>query len=64
MPVTKDKSLELRQWAELHSLRPFESNEALDFDDPDKDPYRVKALDYLRKNAGQEVSERWASAHG
>jgi carboxyl-terminal processing protease len=49
VPVTLDKSKELRHWAELHSLRPFESKEALDFDDPDKDPYRVKALDYLRK---------------
>jgi carboxyl-terminal processing protease len=49
VPVTHDKSVELRKWAELHSLRPADSTEALDFDDPDKDPYRVKALDYLRK---------------
>ncbi len=49
VPITKDKSHELRRWAELHALRPVDSNEALDFDDPNQDPYRVKALDYLRK---------------
>jgi C-terminal processing protease CtpA/Prc len=49
VPVTLDKSKELRRWAELQALRPFGSDEALDFDDPDKDPYRVKALHYLRK---------------
>ena len=54
VPVTLDKSVELRKWAELHSLRPADSNEALDFDDPDKDPYRVKALDYLRKKLGKK----------
>ena len=53
VPVTKDKSAELRRWAELHSLRPFDSAEALDFDDPAEDPYRVKALDYLRKKIGK-----------
>ena len=53
VPVTKDKSAELRRWAELHSLRPFDSTEALDFDDPAEDPYRVKALDYLRKKLGK-----------
>ncbi|QJX00359.1 S41 family peptidase [Frigoriglobus tundricola] len=52
VPVTKDKSAELRQWAELHALRPFNSTEGLDFDDPAQDPYRVKALDYLRKKIG------------
>jgi C-terminal processing protease CtpA/Prc len=54
VPVTKDKSAELRRWAELHSLRPADSNEALDFDDPLKDPYRLKALDYLRKKLGKK----------
>lgn len=49
VPVTKDKSLELRDWAELHALRPADSNEALDFDDPAKDPFRLQALEYLRK---------------
>jgi C-terminal processing protease CtpA/Prc len=53
VPITLDKSHELRRWAELHSLRPFDSNEALDFDDPDKDPYRLKALEYLRKKIGK-----------
>ena len=27
--------------------------QVVDFDDPDKDPYRVKALDYLRKKLGK-----------
>lgn len=54
VPVTKDKMTELRKWADLHALRPSDSNEALDFDDPDKDPYRVKALDYLRKKLGKK----------
>jgi C-terminal processing protease CtpA/Prc len=54
VPVTKDKMRELRLWADLHSLRPAESTEALDFDDPDKDPYRVKALEYLRKKLGKK----------
>src|SRR5579883_378660 len=49
VPITLDKSHELRRWAELQALRPFNSTEALDFDDTDKDPYRVKALNYLRK---------------
>jgi C-terminal processing protease CtpA/Prc len=53
VPVTKDKSAELRRWADLHALRPADSDEALDFDDPDKDPYRVMALDYLRKKIGK-----------
>jgi carboxyl-terminal processing protease len=53
VPITKDKSAELRRWAELHSLRPFDSNESLDFDDPALDPYRLKALDYLRKKLGK-----------
>jgi C-terminal processing protease CtpA/Prc len=54
VPVTLDKSKELRRWAELQSLRPADSDEALDFDDPQKDPYRAKALDYLRKKLGRE----------
>lgn len=54
VPVTLDKSAELRRWAELHSLRPFDSTEALDFDDPAQDPYRMKALDYLRKKIGKK----------
>ena len=52
--MTLDKSRELRKWAELHSLRPFDSNESLDFDDPADDPYRLKALDYLRKKLGKK----------
>ncbi len=53
VPVTRDKSAELRRWAELHALRPFDSTEGLDFDDPALDPYRLKALDYLRKKVGK-----------
>ena len=48
-PVTADKSVELRKQADLHALRPAESREALPFDDPDADPYRLAALTYLRK---------------
>ncbi len=49
VPVTADKSAELRKQAELHALRPAESKEALPFDDPNDDPYRQAALNYLRK---------------
>jgi C-terminal processing protease CtpA/Prc len=49
VPVTADKSAELRRQAELHALRPAESKEALPFDDPNADPYRLAALKYLRK---------------
>src|SRR5581483_10770715 len=49
VPITADKSAELRQQAELHSLRPADSTEALPFDDPAADPYRLAALTYLRK---------------
>jgi carboxyl-terminal processing protease len=52
VPVTADKSAELRRQAELHGLRPFESREALPFDDPEADPYRLAALVYLRKKLG------------
>lgn len=49
VPVTADMSAELRRQAELHALRPADSNEALDFDDVATDPYRLAALAYLRK---------------
>jgi C-terminal processing protease CtpA/Prc len=52
VPVTADKSAELRRQAELHALRPADSREALPFDDPDADPYRLMALTYLRKQLG------------
>jgi C-terminal processing protease CtpA/Prc len=54
VPVTKDKSAELRRWADLHALRPFDSTEGLDFDDPALDPYRVAALAYLRKKVDKK----------
>lgn len=52
VPITADKSAELRRQAEMHSLRPADSREALPFDDPDADPYRLLALTYLRKQLG------------
>lgn len=52
VPITLEKSRELGRQAELHALRPAESREALPFDDPDADPYRLAALLYLRKMLG------------
>jgi C-terminal processing protease CtpA/Prc len=49
VPITADKSTELRKQADLHALRPLESKEALPFDDPAEDPHRLAALVYLRK---------------
>ncbi len=49
VPITADKSAELRRQAELHALRPAESREGLPFDDPATDPQRLAALTYLRK---------------
>jgi C-terminal processing protease CtpA/Prc len=49
VPITSDKSAELRRQADLHSLRPADSRESLPFDDPAADPYRLTALRYLRK---------------
>lgn len=53
VPVTADLAAQLRRWAEDHALRPADSNEALDFDDPLKDPYRATALAHLRKKIGK-----------
>jgi C-terminal processing protease CtpA/Prc len=52
VPLTADLSAELRKQAELHSLRPADSREALAWDDPTADPYRLAALTYLRKQLG------------
>jgi carboxyl-terminal processing protease len=52
VPITADKSAELRRQADLHALRPADSREALQFDDPALDPYRLAALAYLRKTLG------------
>ena len=52
VPITIDKSLELRLQAELHALRPADSRVALPFDDPAEDPYRLAALTYFRKKLG------------
>ncbi len=49
VPVTADLSAQLRRQAELHSLRPADSRDALPFDDVNDDPYRLAALAYLRK---------------
>jgi C-terminal processing protease CtpA/Prc len=54
VPVTADKSAELRKQADLHSLRPADSREALPFDDPATDPYRLVALKYLRKKLDEK----------
>jgi len=52
VPITADKSAELRRQAELHGLRTAGSNEALPFDDPASDPFRLEALRYLRAKLG------------
>src|SRR5262249_30435542 len=49
VPVTADLSAELGRAADLHALRPADSDEALPFDDPTKDPFRLAALTYFRK---------------
>jgi C-terminal peptidase prc len=49
VPITLDKSIELRREAELQALRSAASNQALPFDDPNQDPYRLTALVYFRK---------------
>jgi carboxyl-terminal processing protease len=54
VPITLDKSIELRREADLQSLRPATSTQALPFDDPNQDPYRVTALAYLRKKLGEK----------
>jgi carboxyl-terminal processing protease len=54
VPVTADKSAELRRQADLHALRPADSRDALPFDDPAADPYRLTALVYLRKHLGKK----------
>ncbi len=52
VPITADLSAKLKRWAEEHALRPAESLESLEFDDPAKDPYRTAALAHLRKKLG------------
>jgi carboxyl-terminal processing protease len=54
VPITADKSAELRRQAELHALRPADSNEALPFDDVTQDPYRLAALGYWRKKLAKK----------
>lgn len=49
IPMTNDLREELRKAAELHTLRPADSREALSFDDPARDPCRQFALTFLRK---------------
>ncbi|MBY0460648.1 MAG: hypothetical protein K2V38_25300, partial [Gemmataceae bacterium] len=57
VPVTKDKNDELRRWADLHAIRPADSKEGLDFDDPADDPARLQALEYLRKTLGKPAGK-------
>lgn len=53
VPITLDKSMELRRDADLQVLRPADNHEALPFDDPNLDPYRLAALVYFRKKLGE-----------
>jgi C-terminal processing protease CtpA/Prc len=53
VPVTADLSAEIRGWAEVQAVRPAGSSEALPFDDPNRDPYRLTALAYFRKKLGK-----------
>lgn len=53
VPVTLNKSQELRRDAELHALRTADDRLALPFDDPNLDPYRLAALAYLHKKLGK-----------
>jgi carboxyl-terminal processing protease len=58
VPVTKDKSLELKHWADLHALRPADSTDALDFDDPLRDPFRASALRHLKDKLGKPPEKK------
>lgn len=58
VPVTTDKAQELGRWADLHALRPAGSDEALDFDDPLLDPFRAKALEYLKAKLGKPPEKK------
>ena len=58
VPITADKSAELRRQADLHGLRPADSREALPFDDPAEDPFRLEALKYLRLKLGADELTR------
>jgi C-terminal processing protease CtpA/Prc len=49
VPVSADLMAELRLQAEMQAVRPAESDEGLPFDDITKDPFRLSALAYLRK---------------
>jgi len=52
VPITSGKAAELRHQADLHALRPAGSREALPFDDPAEDPFRLAALKYFRAKLG------------
>jgi C-terminal processing protease CtpA/Prc len=54
VPLTADISAKLRNWADDQALRPAGSNEALPFDDPQKDPLRAAAMAHLRKVLGEK----------
>jgi len=49
VPMTADALAEIRKAADLHTLRPHGNREALAFDDPVRDPYRLLAVQYLAK---------------
>lgn len=52
VPVTVDKSTELHRQADLHALRPAGNRNALPFDDPVEDPFRLAALKYFHDKLG------------
>lgn len=49
LPVTPDLSLQLRDWWQLHVLRPSSDRDVLPVDDPENDPQRQAALRTLGK---------------
>lgn len=49
IPMSADLSKKLKELHLLYSLRPGESREALDLDDPAADPQRMRALKMMRK---------------
>jgi carboxyl-terminal processing protease len=48
LPMSPELSRRLKEWYELHTLRPAGSREALPLDDPEADPQRLAAVQMLR----------------
>jgi hypothetical protein len=49
VPMSADLSKKLKESHLLYALRPGDSREALDLDDPAADPQRLRALKLMRK---------------